>query len=150
MLDMTINKHGYCRLKVMSCLQNSYTTLLNPDSNIDLRINMKSPVLIQATCQTVSLDTWLRLADEKTQCSVFMNPSWDPDNLELMGFTIPYGTYRVQWAAKGLPSTMPYARQNKRSKAPLAFIHSAKLTLDQLKTKWWVGGSFNSITFLSY
>lgn len=45
------------RLKVVSCLQKIYTTVLNPDLNIDLRINMKSPVLIQAMRQTVDLDT---------------------------------------------------------------------------------------------
>lgn len=46
------------------------TSVLNPELNFALCINMKSPVLIQATCQTVDLDSFVpeRAADEKTVC----------------------------------------------------------------------------------
>lgn len=69
-MQMAEYKH---RLKLHELLakktwQSHDITVLNPDLNIDLHINMKLPLLIQATCQTVDLDTWAAetLADEKT------------------------------------------------------------------------------------
>ena len=55
-------------------------TVLNAVLNIDL--HMKLPVLIQAMCQTVNLDTWAaaRLADEKTVCAQY---SWSQAEIQI-------------------------------------------------------------------
>lgn len=66
-------------------------------------------------------------------CSVFMNLSGDPDNLRLVGFTIPYGTHRAQWAAKGYPQQCPAQNRMRDQRPPLNVIDSAKLTFDKWK-----------------